>query len=163
MPPTRNPIAWEGANSSYSYEITRLKHPEDVTDLAEQRYYNSKDASNKEKRTVSKTYQTIKEMISLKFKKDSMCSASLNELNNATIAREDGMAPMHGLVSSSQSPRGSQQYVTLPNSEPTSHRLFLFVHSNHNDSITQRWTLRQSHSRLYIPDSSDAQALTYCK
>lgn len=54
--------------------------PEDVTALADRDY--GKDS--KEKNAVSKTYHTIKDIISSKFKKDQVTTGSLDELNNAT-------------------------------------------------------------------------------
>lgn len=60
--------------------------PEDVTALVERENY-CKDTSQKDsngKNAVTKTYHTIKDIISSKFKKDQVTAGSLDELNNAT-------------------------------------------------------------------------------
>lgn len=59
--------------------------PEDVTALVERENYckdTQKDSNGKN--AVTKTYHTIKDIISSKFKKDQVTAGSLDELNNAT-------------------------------------------------------------------------------
>uniref|UniRef100_A0A336MEE5 CSON014371 protein n=1 Tax=Culicoides sonorensis TaxID=179676 RepID=A0A336MEE5_CULSO len=58
--------------------------PEDVTALVERDNYNKDSSKDNGKNAVSKTYHTIKDIISSKFKKDQVTAGSLDELNNAT-------------------------------------------------------------------------------
>lgn len=61
--------------------------PEDVTALADREHYG-KDPKENGKNAVSKTYHTIKDIISSKFKKDQVTTGSLDELNNATALQQ---------------------------------------------------------------------------
>lgn len=61
--------------------------PEDVTALADRDNYG-KDMKENGKSAVSKTYNTIKDIISAKFKKDQVVTGSLDELNNASAFQQ---------------------------------------------------------------------------
>lgn len=61
--------------------------PEDVTALVDRDNYSKDAGTHKDsngKNAVAKTYHTIKDIISSKFKKDQVTAGSLDELNNAT-------------------------------------------------------------------------------
>ena len=83
---------------------TRL--PEDVTALAEREMGVGKDG-RESKNAVSKTYHTLKDLISSKFKKDS-ADMTPEELNNVTIQQQ------HQLSQNYQNEEiGNQPYYNL--------------------------------------------------
>lgn len=80
--------AWNQINHSQMDQMQQMamarptQMPEDVTALVDRDNYakDGKDGKN----AVAKTYHTIKDIISSKFKKDQVTAGSLDELNNAT-------------------------------------------------------------------------------
>lgn len=97
--PVKQMQAWNQINHSQMDQMhsqltlgrpTQL--PEDVTALADRdNYNNTKEVgTSKEngKNPVTKTYHTIKDIISAKFKKDQVTTGSLDELNNATTFQQ---------------------------------------------------------------------------
>lgn len=97
---TDNPVkhqiqAWNQINHSQMDQIHSqmamarpTQMPEDVTALVERENYGKDSAMSQKdtngKNAVTKTYHTIKDIISAKFKKDQVTAGSLDELNNAT-------------------------------------------------------------------------------
>lgn len=87
---------------------TPARLPEDVTALAE-RDSTNKDRENN-KNAVSKTYHTLKDLISGKFKKDN--NDVVDELNNVTIQHDDYRSPYSAL------PPHMRQMQSLNKSQP---------------------------------------------
>lgn len=85
--PFKNLQAWEQINQHYAYQLGNSSKssnfPEDVTDLADRRIHNEDKIKEDSKRSVSKTYQAIKGIISSKFNKKDMSAECLDELNNS--------------------------------------------------------------------------------
>lgn len=114
---------------------TPARLPEDVTALAERDTIN-KDRENN-KNAVTKTYHTLKDLISGKFKKDS--SDNVDELNNVTtMQHEDYRSPYSAL------PPHMRQMQSLNQSQPNIYNTKPTVdHQSHLSG--------QSNQRSYLP------------
>lgn len=108
---------------------TRL--PEDVTALAE-REMGGKDRDSKN--AVTKTYHTLKDLISSKFKKDSS-EMTPEELNNVTIQHQQNYddatnTPYYNLM---------QQHIHLQQQQQTQQSSWSPSNGNHPTLQTQMW------------------------
>lgn len=141
---------------------TPARLPEDVTALAERDSLN-KDRENN-KNAVTKTYHTLKDLISGKFKKES--SDVADELNNVTVQHDDFRSPYSALpphMRQMQSLNQSQPNIYHSKSTPD-HQLHLTAQGNQRSFLpsdmsrgVQQRTL--SHPQLASFERRDSQNL----